>query len=439
MMTRSADKDASPQSEPDARVSARDDAARDRKRERDRRYRLAHPEEHAAQRRRWVEANRERIRASNRRWRDEHLEHARKQNRESMRRSTARKRRDAESRAKTKERARRWREKHPDRIRAYQRDWAAANRDKVREYASRYYDTHRDEVNAKMTARRDADPVGTKARNQAWAAAHKERRAELQRARRANPEIYAAELEASAAARRLKRALARAGLPPKSVHPATAAERRANERAADAYFADPALPEHVRQVSVFVESLTGHMLKHHARMREFAESYVATRERMGLPDAQADDVTWARAVEVVLDQGPRVELLTSRDVAAAVRSAKVALRQLERKQQYDQLVRAVTMLVKRDRSRLAADAAIESHARRRRGRPPLTRDELLIRIALQEVVDRTPTNLLSAGDVRKLLDRGSTEIRGILESELSLASARQLRVETIIAPPGLTG
>ncbi|MGX5695107.1 hypothetical protein ACWKWP_02815 [Agromyces soli] len=425
-MTRSADKDASPQPEPDARVSARDDAARARKRERDRRYRLAHPEEHAAQRRRWVEANRERIRASNRRWREEHLEHARKQNRESMRRSTARKRRDAESRAKAKERARRWREKHPDRIRAYQRDWAAANRDKVREYASRYYDTHRDEVNAKVTARRDADPVGTKARNQAWAAAHKERRAELQRARRANPEIYAAELEASAAARRLKRALSRAGLPPKSLHPATAAERRANERAADEYFANPTLAEHVRQVSVFVEALSQHMLKHHVRMREFAESYVAARERLGLLPAQADDVMWARAVEVVLDQRRRVDLLTSRDIAAAVRSVKVGMRQTERNRQLDRLVKAVVSRVQRDRARLAADAAMECRARRGRGKSRMDRDELIVRIALQEVSELLPTSLLGTADARRVLGRASQELGRIIESEPRGDTAQQI-------------
>jgi hypothetical protein len=40
---------------------------------------------------------------------------------------------------------------------------------------------------------------------------------------------------ANAAARRLKRSLSRAGLPPKRMHLETAAERRANEREADAF------------------------------------------------------------------------------------------------------------------------------------------------------------------------------------------------------------
>ncbi|GAA4375057.1 hypothetical protein [Agromyces bauzanensis] len=409
------DKDA-PQPAPTSRTPEREEVARARKRERDRRYRLEHPEEHAAQRRRWVEANRDRIRESNRRWRETHLERARELNRDSMRRAADRKRREAETRAKARVRVRVWREEHPDRVRKYQRDWVEANRDKVREYYNRYYRTHRDEVNARATARRDADPAGAAASKQAWAADHKEHRAELQRARRADPEVYAAELEANAAARRLKRALARAGLPPRRLHPATAAERRANERAAVAFFGDPSLPEHVHQSTVFVENLTKHMLLHHARMREFAESYVATRERMGLPPANADDVMWARAVDVVLDGSRRVDLLTSRDVAAAVRAAKATMRRAEQKRQHERLVEAVVVHVQRNRVRLAADAAMESRARRMRGKPSVDRDELLVRIALQEVAAQVPTTLLAAGDIRRALGRASFALGQMLDA-----------------------
>ncbi|WP_104190663.1 hypothetical protein [Cryobacterium sp. Y82] len=123
----------------------------------------------------------------------------------------------------------------------------AENREKVREYYNRYYEAHRDEVNARAAARRDADPERTKQITRQWAERNKERRAELQRNRRSDPEIYKSELEANAAARRLKRSLSRTGLPPKRIYVATAAERRANEREADAYFNDPSRPEHLRQ------------------------------------------------------------------------------------------------------------------------------------------------------------------------------------------------
>ncbi|WP_157001144.1 hypothetical protein [Agromyces laixinhei] len=320
-----------------------------------------------------------------------------------MRRAAARKRRDAETRAKARTRVRVWRQEHPDRVRDYQRGWVEANRDKVREYYNRYYRTHRDEVNARATARRDADPAGPAASKQAWAADHREHRAELQRVRRADPDVYSAELEANAAARRLKRALARAGLPSKRLHPATAAERRANERAAVAFFGDPALPEHIRQATLFSESLTKHMLKHHARMREFAESYVATRDRMGLPRVNLDDVTWARAVDVVLDRRRRVDLLTSRDVAAAVRTARAALRRAEQKRRYDQVVKAVASHVRRNRARLAADADMENRARMTRGKPRVDPHDLVVMIAMRDVSSRPHLGPIRSTDVRNLM------------------------------------
>ena len=407
------DKDAAPQPGSASRTARRDEDARARKRERDRRYRLEHPEKHAAQRRKWVEANRDRIRESNRRWREEHLERARELNRDSMRRAAARKRRDAETRAKARTRVRVWRQEHPDRVRDYQRDWVEANHGKVREYYNRYYHSHRDEVNARATARRDADPAGTAASKQAWAADHRERRAELQRARRANPEVYEAELEANAAARRLKRALARTGLPPKRLHPVTAAERRTDERAAVAFFSDPTLPEHVRQATVFGESLTKHMLKHHARMREFAQSYVATRERLGLPPVNADDVMWARAVDVVLDGSRRVDLLTSRDVAAAVRSARMAVRRVEQKRQYDQLVKAVVVHVRRHQTRLEVEAGMENQARVAHGKPRVESGVLLVRLASQEIAMKLPTSRLGGEDVRRAAAAARRQLGGL--------------------------
>jgi hypothetical protein len=51
---------------------------------------------HAETRRRWVETNRDRIRELNRRWRAEHLERARQLNHDSIRRTSWRKRRDAD-------------------------------------------------------------------------------------------------------------------------------------------------------------------------------------------------------------------------------------------------------------------------------------------------------------------------------------------------------
>ena len=359
-MSEPVDKDAAPQGAPESRARDQDEMSRERNRERNRRYRQSPPEQHAATRRRWVEANRDRVRETSRRWRAEHLERSRQLNRESTHRATARNRRQAEQRARGRERAKRWRQEHPDRVRAYQQRWVEENREKVREYYNRYYRNRSDEVNARAAARRDADPERAKQARKPWAEHNKELRAELQRTRRSDPEIYRAQLEANAAARRLKRRLENAGLPPKQLHPATVAERRANEREAAAYFSDPTLREHLRQSTVFSESLTKHMLENGAQMREFADAYAASRSRMGLPPVRAEDIMYARAVEFVTERLRRTDLLTSRDIAGAVRSAKATVQREERNQQFERLVKTVVAHVNRNCSRLGADAEMEN-------------------------------------------------------------------------------
>ncbi|GEP28588.1 hypothetical protein CLE01_31860 [Cryobacterium levicorallinum] len=363
---------------------------------------MEHPslDDAAEKRRQYVAANRDRIREMNRLWRSEHLDRARELNRDSMRRAAARRHREAEVRARGRERAERWRVEHPERRRESQQRWVEENREKVREYYNRYYEAHRDEVNARAAARRDADPERTKQITRQWAERNKERRAELQRNRRSDPKIYQSELEANAAARRLKRSLSRAGLPPKRIHVATAAERRANEREADAYFNDPSRLEHVRQFTVFAESLTQHMLKNGPRMREFAEAYVETRARMGLPPIPVENIVYARAVEIVAERMRRVDLLTGRDVAATVRSTKAEVRRIERQQQFDGLVKTVVVQVHRNSARYGVDAEMENQARAHQGKPRAPIDSLVAMLAMQEVLGEVPTSLLTIEDAR---------------------------------------
>jgi hypothetical protein len=361
-------------------------------------------------------ANRERVREVNQRWRAEHLERARQLNRDSMRRATARKRRQTEVRAHGKERAKRWREAHPDRVRDYQQRWVEENREKVREYYNRYYANHRDEVSARAAARRDADPDRTTKAAKQWAERNKERRAELQRTRRSDPETYQAELAANAAARRLKRSLSRAGLPPTRLHPVTAAERRANEREANVYFSDPALPEHLRQLTSFAESLTEQMLKNGTRMREFAEAYVATRQRLGLPPVGTEEIMYARAVELIAERMRRIDLLTGRDVAAAVRSARAVVRQEERKQQFERLVRSIGEHTHRNLTRLSEEAAMENLARSRRGKARVSVESLIAQVAMHEVIESMQTSRLTVEDARRAARIAKLRIEMPIES-----------------------
>jgi hypothetical protein len=231
-----------------------------------------------------------------------------------------------------------------------------------------------------------------------------------------DPEIYQSELEANAAARRLKRSLSRAGLPPKRIHVATAAERRANEREADAYFNDPSRPEHLRQFTVFAESLTEHMLKNGARIREFGEAYVSSRSRVGLPPVSAENVVYARAVEIVAEGMRRVDLLTGRDVAAAVRSTKAEVRRVERQRQFDQLVKAVVLHFQQDSERLDSEADMENRARAHRGMPRVPAESLVVQLALQDVIVRVPTSRLTKADARTAVRIAGLHIATSLES-----------------------
>jgi len=382
----------------------------------------------AAARRRWVEANRDRIRESNRRWRLEHLDRARELNRESERPVRVRNRRLAEQRAGSRERAARWRAGHLDEVRDYQVQWVERNRDKVRGYYNHYYKAHRDEVNARAADRRDADPEPMKLARKAWAERNKERLAELQRARRSDPAVYQAQLEANAAARRLKRRLASAGLPLKQLHQVTAAERRALAQDAANYFSDPDLSEHVRQRTVLTESLTKHVLENGSEMREFAKAFVATRARMGLPPVSVDDIMYARAVEYVVNHLQGTSLLSSRDIAAAVRSSKATVQLTERDRQVDRLVKTVVAHVNRHRGRLDEEAAIENRARALRGLPPVTVEALLVRLAVQEVVEALPTDQLRNEDLRSAIRKAQFHIAASTHGNADNTNAMAFRM-----------
>ena len=371
-------------------------------------------------------ARREQLRELNRRWRAEHLERSREINRESMRRATARRAKDAEMRARARERSHQWRLDHPSR-RDYQRQWAQENRDKIREYSDRYYAHHHEDVRVRSTAQRDADPERVRQQQKQWAEQHKERRAELQRTRRGDPDIYQAELEANATAKRLARWRVSQGLPAKSIRVVSAAERRANDRRADEYFRDPNLSEHLRQATVLGESLTQHMLTHGAHMREFTEAYAARRQRTGLPPLEVETVVYAQAVDIVLDRMRRIDLLTSADVVAAVRSTQAEVRRENRRQQFDHLVRTVVTHIQRNRAHYAVDAAIENRARVQRGKPPELAEVIVVQLAMQEILPQVPTSSLTRADARNAARAASLRVALNLQDTVSGAAPEQGR------------
>jgi len=407
--------DAASRIEPRDRTDDPSAGQKPRARERNRQYRQADPDRHAASTRRWKEAHPERVRELHRQWRADNLERARELNRESMRRAAERKRRLEEKRRRNNEASGRWKEAHPEHVRAYHLEWTAANRDKVNEYYRRYRATHRQELNGRATAWRDSQPETIKRARKAWADRNKKRTTEIQGKRRSDPEKYRADLDANSAAKRLARRLERAGLPPKRVHRTTAAERRGNDKTANIYFDDPALPERLRQFTVFTVMLTEEVLTHGDRMLDFAKSHVAARARMGLPPVDPDQIMYARAAQSVTERLKRVDLLTSREVAAAVRSAKSTAVAAAEERRLKSLVDAVDSHVQRHRTRLAADADLENRARTRVGKPLLPTELLVIRSAADEVLEESASGILR--------DRSVSHIAAHVERAV-LANAR---------------
>jgi hypothetical protein len=398
----------------DQRAGRLDDEAA-RKAEHKRQYQQAHREQHAEDARRWKARNPERVREMNRQWRADHLERSRELNRESARRTTARRRRLTERRRRSNDASRRWRQAHPDHVRAYHRRWQDANRDKVAEYQERYRRTHRDELNGRATAWRDSAPEKMKAARKAWADRNKERTAEIQRKRRDDPEKHRADLDKNNAAKRLAHRLERVGLPPKRRHRVTAAERRANERAAIAYFQDPALSERLRQFAQLTQRLTDHVLNHGDHIRDFAQSFNAARSRLGLPSADVEQVVYARAVEIVTDGMKRVDLLTSRDVAAAVRSAKSNVAAAARERWAKQLRADIETYVRKNRLSLLEEAELENAMRLRSGKARMPVELIVAHAALEEVLEARAEGALEGAGIRQILGQVQPRLAGIAQ------------------------
>jgi hypothetical protein len=151
-------------------------------------------------------------------------------------------------RAGGRERAKEWRKANPERHRANRDAWHAAHPERTREIQRESHERNKDRYRERNTAYRDAHETEQKHAAAQWRERNRERRAEWQRQYRMDPEINARALEANRERKRLNRRLEQAGLPPKSVHPSTAKERRTNEAAAGEFFTRPRTSEERRRI-----------------------------------------------------------------------------------------------------------------------------------------------------------------------------------------------
>jgi hypothetical protein len=154
-----------------------------------------------------------------------------------------------ESRRKAdRERVKEWRRTNPERHRERTQRWALEHPQRRREIERASYERNKENYRPRMRAYDDAHVDEKRERGAKWRAENKEHLAQLQRDYRADPTTNAKVLENNRVRRRLIRRLKKAGLPPKSLHPVTAAVRRNNEKEADAFFTRKRTAEERRRI-----------------------------------------------------------------------------------------------------------------------------------------------------------------------------------------------
>ena len=76
------------------------------------------------------------------------------------------------------------------------------------------------------------------------------------------------------------------------------------------------------------------------------------------------------------------------------------MRREERRRQFENLVNTVVTNANRKGERYRFDSEFENRARANRGIPRMPVESLIVQLALQDVIERVPTNLLTADDAR---------------------------------------
>lgn len=184
---------------------------------------------------RYYAEHREQKRESARRWRAANPERARAHNREYMRRTLAARKAQEMRRAS----GRAWYQEHRDEERARHRRFRTEHPDKVREYQQRYREKHPDravESSRRASQRwRDANADQVRETNRLAAQRRRQENPDYQRRKYQDDiEVQRARSRNNARQRARLRAL---GLPARRIHTVYAAEKRANQTAADAFFA----------------------------------------------------------------------------------------------------------------------------------------------------------------------------------------------------------
>ncbi len=154
-----------------------------------------------------------------------------------------RREREQERRQRDRDRAVAWGKAHPEQRRAQRERYKDRHPDRVRQSYRHYHERHRDEVNAKARQRAQDNPAARRDAQHRHYETHREELMQYQREYRADPDRYQKVLAYNREWKRRERRRIAAGLPPRRLHTVTAAERRDNQAAADAFFARPITKE----------------------------------------------------------------------------------------------------------------------------------------------------------------------------------------------------
>ncbi|SDH20924.1 hypothetical protein [Microbacterium pygmaeum] len=229
-------------------------------------------------------------------YRDRNREEIRRKNREYMRDQAQRERDEKERRQKGIDRAKAWAEKHPEARQQARERYKQKHPETYKQAQRDYYHRNREAIAERRRAREAADP------EKAYVA----RRRAVERAQEAGrdsvwsptPDQRASYRQRESDARRLARRRARAGLPERQLHRVLAPERRHNDAAADAFFAQKRTGEDVARIRDQDEQTPSDLV--HA-MRERSENRRVVREILAIAEeyfAEHEVELRARVAEV---------------------------------------------------------------------------------------------------------------------------------------------
>lgn len=301
-----------------------------------------------------------------------------------------------------RERARAWNKAHAEQVRDSQRRWREANPDRVRAYGRASYARRRDQVAEWGKTDRDRNPEKYQQRRKEWLARNPGYSTEYGRKYRQDPERYARMLETNRNAKRLAKRLTDLGLPPRRITRTTAADRRANERAAGEFFTSDESRAWRVEYNVFHAALASTVANDAATLWAEVREKERRRSVQGLPPVDPDEQFYAQAVDAVLEQHGDFAL-TGSDVRRAV----VSVRQLElsrvRDDQQRILQRELVAHVRRNVPRLRREAQLENRALAIAGKSEQPAGLVAHRIALGEIRERLTIDHLTAPAIEKAI------------------------------------